>query len=71
MQNASVLLNTTLYSVFYEEYESGNFDNEGNRVLSLSELKQGQQELEVTDEPYQDEDLSVWYELFNIAAESV
>ena len=49
--------------LFLEEYEAGNFDSEGNRILSLSEWKQGQQEPE---ELHQDEDLSEWYELFNI-----
>ena len=49
--------------LFLEEYEAGNFDSEGNRILSLSEWKQGQQEPE---ELHQHEDLSEWYELFNI-----
>lgn len=50
---------------------AGNFDSEGNRILSLSEWKQEQQKLEVAEELCQDEDLSERYALFNIAVESV
>lgn len=53
-------------SLFFEEYESGNFDEEENRILSLSDWKQGQQEPEVAEEECQNEDRSEWYELFDI-----
>lgn len=58
-------------SMFFEEYESGNFDSEGNRILSLSEWKQKKQEPESIVDIDQEDDLSEWYELFNIAVESV
>ena len=57
-------------SMFFEEYQSGNFDSEGNRILSLSEWKQ-QHSLENFVDEVQEEDLSEWYELFNIVVESV
>lgn len=58
-------------SMFFEEYESGNFDSEGNRILSLSEWKQKKQEPESIVDIDQEDDLSEWYELFNIAVEGV
>lgn len=58
-------------SMFFEEYESGNFDSEGNRILSLSEWKQKKQEPESIADIDQEDDLSEWYELFNIAVEGV
>ena len=50
-------------SMFFEEYESGNFDSEGNRILSLSEWKQKKQEPENIADIDQEDDLSEWYEL--------
>ena len=58
-------------SMFFEEYESGNFDSEGNRILSLSEWKEKKQESESIADIDQEDDLSEWYELFDIAVEGV
>lgn len=58
-------------SIFFEEYQSGNFDEDGNRVLPLSEWKQKQQKPDMVEDECQEADLSEWYELFNIAVERV
>lgn len=58
-------------STFFEEFHDGNFDCEGNRILSVSEWKRKQYLLENVVDEDQEEDLSEWYELFNIAVESI
>lgn len=58
-------------SMFFEEYQSGNFDKEGKRILSLAEWKQKSKEPEMVLDEFQEEDFSEWYELFNLTAESV
>lgn len=56
--------------MFLKEYASGNFDEQGNRVLSLSEWKQAYYQVNVDETVPQEEDMTEWYELFHIAVEA-
>ena len=58
-------------STFFEEFNDGNFDSEGNRILSLSEWEQQKQALDIDIDEAKEEDLFEWYELFSISAESI
>lgn len=63
--------NRTNYTKFnnrelFEEYQSGNFDCEGNRVISLLEWKSKRQEPEMVNKLFQDGKLSEWYALFDV-----
>lgn len=54
------------YEAFLLEFNSGNFDENGKRVLSLSEQKRLNYQYIPEEENVSNEPIDIWYELFDM-----